>query len=176
MQFVPTTLAGAMVIEPKRIHDERGFFATTFCARTFAEHGLNPDLVQCNFSFNHKRGTLRGMHFQTGPHAQDKLVSCLRGAVYDVAIDLRPDSPTFRQWVGVELTSDNQKAFFVPAGFAHGFITLTDAAEVYYQMSTPYAPDHQGGVRWNDPAFAIAWPIEPVVINARDQDFPNFEG
>lgn len=176
MQFLPTKLAGATIIQLDRIPDERGYFATSFCADSFAKAGLNPALVQCNLSYNRRRGTLRGMHFQTGPHAQDKLVTCLRGRVYDVAIDLRPESATFKQWIGVELSADEHNALFVPAGFAHGFLTLSDDAEVFYQMSRLYSPDNQGGVRWDDPAFGIAWPAEVTVINARDRDFPNFEG
>ena len=144
MIFEETKLRGAFVIVPERIEDERGFFARTFCRREFEAHGLNPDLVQCNISFNKAKGTLRGMHYQIAPHAEAKLVRCTAGAIYDVVIDLRPESKTFRQWFGAELTAENRNMLYVPEGFAHGFQTLADESEVSYHHSAFFSPDHQG--------------------------------
>lgn len=175
MKFQPTPLAGAFLIEPERRDDERGWFARSWCAQEFEQHGLNPRLVQCNLSWNRQRGTLRGMHYQAAPWAEAKLVRCSRGAIFDVIIDLRPGSATFRQWFGAELNSDNRRALYVPEGFAHGFQTLVDDVEVFYQMSEFYHPEAAGGVRWNDPAFAIVWPeCEARLISAKDQSWPNF--
>lgn len=174
MNFIETTLRGAFVIEPYRIEDERGFFARTFCRREFEAHGLNSNLVQCSVSFNRKRSTLRGMHFQVAPHAETKLVRCTRGAIYDVIVDLRPDSRMFCRWFGIELSADNQLALYIPEGIAHGFQTLQDETEVFYQISESYSPECAGGVRWNDPAFAIQWPIANPVISARDQTHSEF--
>jgi dTDP-4-dehydrorhamnose 3,5-epimerase len=175
MFFHETRLSGAYVIEPERREDERGFFARTWCQREFTEHGLNPRLVQCNISFNRWRGTLRGMHFQTEPYAEAKLVRCTMGAIYDVIIDLRPDSPTYTAWVAVELTTENRTMLYIPEGFAHGFQTLTDDSEVFYQMAEFYQPAAAQGVRWDDPAFGIAWPAtEQRIISAKDQAFPDF--
>lgn len=176
MNFRETSLKGAFVVEPERFADERGFFAQSWSAREFAEHGLDPRAAECNISYNLKKGTLRGMHFQSAPYAQAKLVRCTRGSIYDVAIDLRPDSPTFRRWAGVELSADNRLMFFVPAGFAHGYQTLEDDTEVFYQVSEVYTPSHSGGVRWDDPAFGVTWPREVQVINERDDDYPDFNG
>jgi dTDP-4-dehydrorhamnose 3,5-epimerase len=175
MRFVPTRLAGAFVVEQERRVDERGFFARTWCARELAEHGLEPALSQCSVSFNQRRGTLRGLHYQAPPFAEVKIVSCTRGAVYDVAVDLRPDSPTFRASVGVELTPDNGRALYVPRGFAHGFYTLADATEVAYQISAPFVAEAARGVRWNDPFHRVDWPGPVEVIAPRDRDYPDVD-
>jgi dTDP-4-dehydrorhamnose 3,5-epimerase len=174
MIFTATTLNGAFLIEPERRQDERGFFARTWCEREFAAAGLQTEWVQCNISFNRQRGTLRGMHYQAAPYEEAKLVRCTMGAIYDVIIDLRADSPTFRQWLAVELTADNRHMLFIPQGFAHGFQTLTDETEVFYQMSQFYAPEYARGVRWDDSAFKIAWPADKRIISERDQSFPDF--
>ncbi len=176
MRFLETALQGAFIIELDKQEDERGFFARTWCQRAFIAHGLNPRLVQCNVSFNRRRGTLRGMHYQVAPYAEAKLVRCTRGAIYDVIIDLRPDSPTFTQWIAVELTADNHRMLYIPEQFAHGFQTLEDNTEVFYQMSEFYAPECARGVRWNDPAFAIAWPPAERIISERDRHYPDFLG
>jgi dTDP-4-dehydrorhamnose 3,5-epimerase len=174
MVFCETKLKGAFIIELQKLEDERGFFARSWCQREFEEHGLNPRLVQCNLSFNKLKGTLRGMHLQLPPHAEAKLVRCVRGSLYDVIIDLRPVSGTFLRWIASELTDANYRLLYVPEGCAHGFLTLEDCTEVAYQMSEFYAPDFAAGVRWNDPAFGVTWP-EPVrVISARDQSYPDF--
>ena len=165
---------GVVVIELERHEDERGFFARSFCADEFAAHGLSARVAQCNISFNRQRGTLRGLHFQRPPHAEAKLVRCTSGAIYDVAVDLRPASPTFCGHVGVEITARNRRMLYVPPGFAHGFQTLEDDSEVFYQMSEPFAAEAAGGVRWNDPAFAIAWPLDVQVISERDSSYPDF--
>jgi len=175
MIFIETKLAGAYIIKPELYQDERGFFARTWCQREFTQHSLNPHLVQCNISFNEKKGTLRGMHFQIPPYAEAKLVRCTMGAIYDVLIDLRPDSPTFREWVAVELTSQNRTMLYIPAGFAHGFQTLADQSEVFYQMSEFYHPESACGVRWNDIAFRIEWPISNMVISPKDIAYPDFQ-
>jgi dTDP-4-dehydrorhamnose 3,5-epimerase len=160
MIFIETKLKGAFVIEPERLEDKRGFFCRAWCKREFEAHGLNPNLVQCNISFNKKRGTLRGMHHQVPPHEEAKLVRCTMGAIYDVIIDLRPNSPTFKEWFSLELTDRNRKMIYIPEGVSHGFMTLDDNTEVFYQMSEFYAPECARGVRWNDPAFDIVWPGE----------------
>ena len=174
MIFQPTGLAGAYVIAIERLSDARGFFARSFCAREFEDHGLNPSLAQCNISYNRHAGTLRGMHFQASPFEEAKLVRCTRGAIHDVIIDLRPDSPTFMQHVGVQLTPDARNMLYVPEGFAHGFLTLEDHTEVFYQMSEFYVPGAARGFRWDDPAFAIDWPAPVSVISARDAAYPDF--
>jgi dTDP-4-dehydrorhamnose 3,5-epimerase len=174
MIFTETTLTGAFLIEPERLTDERGFFARTWCQQEFAAIGLDPQWVQCNISFNERRGTLRGMHYQAAPYAETKLVRCTMGAIYDVIIDLRPDSATFRQWLAVELTADNRLMLFIPEGFAHGFQTLTDGTEVFYLMSQVYAPEYARGVRWDDSAFKVSWPAEKRVISERDRSFADF--
>jgi dTDP-4-dehydrorhamnose 3,5-epimerase len=174
MIFTETTLKGAFVIEPERRHDERGFFARTWCQREFAAEGILPAWVQCNISFSRQRGTLRGMHFQAPPYEEAKLVRCTMGAIYDVIIDLRAKSPTFRQWLAVELTADNRRMLFIPQGFAHGFQTLAHDTEVFYQMSQFYAPEYARGVRWDDPAFRVSWPAEKRIISERDRGFPDF--
>jgi len=175
MRFIPTHLAGAYLIEPETVSDERGFFARTWCRNEFAGKGLNPNLVQCNISYNKARGSARGMHYQKVPHAETKLVKCTQGAVYDVIIDLRSGAKTFTQWFGVELTAENRKALYVPEGFAHGFITLKDDTEVSYQMSEFFHAECAAGVRWDDPVFAIQWPIDVKVISERDQNYPDFK-
>jgi len=174
--FLETGLAGALLIEPERQEDARGFFARTWCQREFTDHGLNARLVQCNVSFNKKRGTLRGMHYQVAPHEEAKLVRCTRGSLYDVMIDLRPASPTFKKHVGVVLTDQSRKMLYVPEGCAHGFQTLEDETEVFYQMSEFYAPDCARGLRWDDPAFGIRWPLEERTMSERDRSYPDFRG
>jgi dTDP-4-dehydrorhamnose 3,5-epimerase len=174
MIFIETRLKDAYIIELERLEDERGFFARSWCQSEFEEHGLNPHLVQCNISYNNKKGTLRGMHFQAAPRGEAKLVRCTRGAIYDVIIDLRPKSPTFKHYAGVELTSEARNALYVPEGLAHGFLTLMDDTEVFYQMSEFYAPGYARGVRWNDPAFAIDWLAPVRVISERDASYPDF--
>lgn len=177
MRFEKTPLPGAWVIELEPIGDERGWFARTFDAAEFLQRGMNPAVVQCNASFNARRGTLRGMHYQAEPHGESKLVRCVRGAIFDVAVDLRAGSPTFRSWHGVELTAENRLAFYIPAGLAHGFQTLSDDAEVLYQMGDPYVPDAARGVRFDDPALAIDWPAPDGerTVSERDRSFPDFE-
>lgn len=174
MIFTETKLQGAFLIEPKKFEDERGFFSTSWSAREMQEHGISPRLADCNISFNLRKGTLRGMHFQREPRAQAKLVRCTRGGIYDVAIDLRPDSPTFKQWAGAELTADNHLMLYIPEGFAHGFLTLEDKTEVFYMVSEIYAPELADGVRWDDPAFGVEWPGEVKVINERDANYTDF--
>jgi dTDP-4-dehydrorhamnose 3,5-epimerase len=175
MKFTETPLGNAFVIDPERFEDERGFFAQSWSQREFAERGLNGNIVECNISFNIKKGTLRGLHFQDAPHAQAKLVRCTSGKIYDVIVDLRETSPTFKHWFGVELTADNRRLLYVPEGFAHGFQTLQASSEVFYQMSDYYAPESAGGVRWDDPAFGIEWPsVSERIINVRDQQYPDF--
>lgn len=175
MNFLPTRLPGVFEIHLEPRHDERGFFARSWCRREFEEHGLNPEVVQCNVSFNEKMGTLRGIHYQAEPHPECKLVRCTTGAIFDVVVDLRPDSPAFRQWVGVELTASNRRALYVPPGCGHGLITLEDRTEIFYQMSEFFYPDLSRGVRWNDPTLAIEWPFEPQVISERDRLYPDFD-
>jgi dTDP-4-dehydrorhamnose 3,5-epimerase len=172
--FLETKLPGVRVIEPERCEDERGFFARTYCQKEFAAQGVPTELAQCNLSFNRKRGTLRGMHFQTPPREEAKLVRCTMGALYDVVLDLRPDSPTYTQWISVELTAENRRMLFIPKGCAHGFQTLEDNTEVFYQMSAFYAPSCAAGIRWNDPVFQIDWPLPNPILSARDAGFPDF--
>ena len=172
MIFTPTGLEGAYLIEPERLDDERGYFARTWCAREFAQHGLDTNLVQCGVAHNRHRGTLRGMHYQRPPHEECKLVRCTRGAVYDVIVDLRPESSTRGCWKGFELSVDNGNMLYVPGGFAHGYLTLADATDVFYQMSAFHHAESEAGMRWDDPAFAIQWPMDtPAVISQRDRDF-----
>lgn len=174
MIFRETELKGAFIIEPQRNEDERGFFARTWCQQEFIAHGLNPRVVQCNVSFNRHRGTMRGMHFQEAPYAEARLVLCTQGAIYDVIIDLRRESSTFARWVAVNLTAEECNMIYVPEGFAHGFLTLLDDTEVFYQMSEFYHPDSVRGVRWDDPKFQIQWPLVPTVISNRDHSYPNY--
>jgi len=171
MIFSPTKISGAVVIRPERIEDERGFFARTYSVEEFRDHGLDPAVAQRSLSFNRRKGTLRGLHFQTAPHEENKLVSCSRGAIYDVIVDLRADSPTYRQWVAVTLSADGLEALFIPKGCAHGFITLEDETTVRYDISALYAPSFARGVRFDDPAFGVEWPFPPVVVNPRDLAF-----
>lgn len=175
MNFKETKLSGAFIVEARLLEDERGFFARSWSRGEFEERGLDARLVECNISFNRRRGTLRGMHFQAAPHAQAKLVRCTMGAIHDVIVDLRPESPTFRQWVGLELSAENRRMLFVPEGLAHGFQTMEDDSEVFYQMSDHYAPETGRGVRWDDPAFAIEWPeVSERIMNERDRQYPDF--
>ena len=176
MKITETRLKGAYVIEPELIEDERGFFARSWSQRQVEELGLRSSIVESSISFNRTKGTLRGMHYQAAPHAEAKLVRCTAGAIYDCIIDLRPFSPTFKQWVAVELTARNRLVLYVPEEFAHGFLTLEDGSEVFYEMSEFHAPASARGVRWDDPAFKISWP-EPVrVINERDRTYEDFAG
>ncbi len=175
MKFIETKLRGAYIIDLERQEDERGFFARTFCQKEFEAHGLNPTFVQCSISYNKHTGTLRGMHYQVAPMAESKLVRCTRGAIYDVIIDLRPDSSTYCQWVAVELGGDNYRMLYIPEFLAHGFQTLEDDTEVFYQMSQFYEPEYAQGVRWDDPAFGIEWPISNPTLSEKDISFKVFE-
>ena len=174
MVITETKLKGAFVIELDRFEDARGFFARAWSDHEFAAAGLTASFVETNLAFNNKKGTLRGMHYQLPPYEQVKLVRCTRGSIYDVIIDLRRDSPTFKQWFPVEMSADNLRMLYVPGEFAHGYLTLEDNTEVAYQTSSYYAPEHGRGVRWNDPAFNISWPADPLVINDRDQAYEDF--
>lgn len=175
MIFAETRLKGAFIIEPERLEDERGFFARTFCQKEFAAHGLRTRFVQCSISFNKKKGTLRGMHYQVVPHEEAKLVRCTMGAIYDVIIDLRREAPTFRQWVGVELTAHNHRMLYVPEGMAHGFQTLEDDTEVFYEITEPYHPECAAGVRWDDDAFGISWPLAVSILSDKDRTYTDFD-
>ncbi|MBI4002694.1 MAG: dTDP-4-dehydrorhamnose 3,5-epimerase [Nitrospira defluvii] len=175
MIFRATDLAGAYVVDLERSEDERGFFARTFCAREFQTHGLKAHFVQCSTSFNKTKGTLRGMHYQAAPHEEAKLVRCTMGSIFDVIIDLCPQSPTFTQHFAVELSAANRRMLYIPEGFAHGFQTLEDNTEVFYQMSEFFVPDCARGIRWNDQAFDIRWPDDVRTISMRDQQYPNFK-
>ena len=174
MVFKETELKGAYIIEVEPIEDERGFFARSFCVKEFEKCGLNPYIAQCNISYSEKKGTLRGMHYQVAPHQEAKSVRCTMGAIYDVIIDLRPDSPTFKQWIEVQLTKENRRILYIPEGFAHGFQTLEDQTEVFYQMSEFHYPECARGVRWNDPAFGIFWPGDIQIISIGDQQYIDF--
>ena len=174
MIFTETKLKGAFLIDIKRLEDERGFFGRSWCKREFEEHGLNPNVAQENVSFNKTKGTLRGMHFQVPPFAEAKTIRCTSGALYDVIVDIRPESPTYKQWIGVELSSDSFRMIYVPEGFAHGFITLADNTAVHYVMAEFYKPGSEGAFRYNDPIFNIVWPMAPVVISDRDKTHPFF--
>ena len=173
MTFISTDIDGVVVVQPELHTDERGFFARTFCAREFEAAGLRPVVAQTNVSFNERAGTLRGLHFQRPPAAESKLVRCTRGRVYDVAVDLRPASPTYLRHVGVVLDADERNALYVPEGCAHGYLTLEDGCEVAYQVSEFYTPGVEGGLRWNDPALAIAWPADVQVISEKDASWPD---
>jgi dTDP-4-dehydrorhamnose 3,5-epimerase len=172
LKFLPTPLTGAYLIELELLEDERGFFARSFCQSEFRAHGLDPVVAQCNVSFNRKRGTLRGLHYQAEPHVEAKLVRCTRGAVWDVIVDLRKGSLTVRQWHAAELTADNRRALYIPAGFAHGFQTLADDSEVLYQMSEFYHPESARGILWDDPALQINWPLSNPTVSERDRSYP----
>jgi len=174
MTFHATKLAGVFEIRLEPNHDERGFFARTWCQREFEQHGLNPRIVQCSVSLSLRKGTLRGLHYQAAPCLETKLVRCTKGAIYDVVVDLRPDSKTFRGWVGVILTAADRNMLYVPENCAHGFLTLEDETEVFYQMSEFYEPDSSRGVRWDDPAFQVTWPVPIQIISERDRSYPDF--
>jgi len=174
MRFNRASLPGVWTIELEMLGDERGWFARTFDVEEFRAHGLDPAVVQCNASFNASRGTLRGMHYQADPHGEPKLVRCTRGAIFDVAVDLRPDSPAYCRWFGVELSGENAMMLYIPPGLAHGFQTLSDDCEVLYQMGHEYLPEHQMGVRWDDPAFCIDWPEAVALISEKDGSYPDF--
>jgi len=176
MVITETKLKGAFVIDLAPFEDVRGFFARSWSEREFEAFGINGRFVESNVSFNKKKGTLRGMHFQLPPYEQTKLVRCTRGSIYDVIIDMRSDSPTFKQWVAVELSAENHRTLYVPGAFAHGFQTLEDNTEIFYQVSSYYAADHASGVRWNDPAFNITWPSNDLVMIPRDRDYADFAG
>jgi dTDP-4-dehydrorhamnose 3,5-epimerase len=174
MIFKETPLPGAYVLAIERREDVRGFFARTWDPDEFTAHGLNPHVAQCSISFNLKCGTLRGMHYQAPPHAEAKLVRCTAGAIFDAIIDLRPDSPTYTRWFGITLSAENYQMLYVPEGFAHGFQTLMDSTEVFYQISAFYAPEAGRGVRWDDPTFGITWPPAERTITERDATYPDF--
>jgi dTDP-4-dehydrorhamnose 3,5-epimerase len=174
--FAAASLSGAFILEPERLEDPRGFFARMWCALEFEARGLNSRLVQCSLSFNKRKGTLRGLHYQVAPSAETKLIRCTMGAIYDVIVDLRPDSPTYKRHLGAVLTAENRKMLYVPEGCAHGFQTLADDTEVFYQMSEFYSPEHTRGVRWNDPVFGIPWPEDERTIIDRDRNYPDFSG
>jgi dTDP-4-dehydrorhamnose 3,5-epimerase len=174
MIFTQTGLPGAYSIDIERREDARGFFARSWCAQEFEAHALNPRMVQSNIGFSIKKGTLRGMHYQIAPDAEAKLVRCTAGAIYDVIVDLRPDSATHKQWVGLELSADNHRMLYVPEGFAHGYQTLVDNTEIYYQTSQFYAPASARGVRYDDPVFGIAWPLQVAVISDADAGWPDY--
>ncbi len=172
MLFEEMSLAGAYIITLQPKEDERGFFARSFCKQLFSEKGLHSDFVQCNVSYNHKKGTLRGLHYQQAPFGEVKIVTCHRGAIYDVIVDMRIDSPTYRKWIGVELTSHNHQSLYIPEGFAHGFQTLADETEVFYHMGNYYHPHAAQGIRWDDPALAINWPEEVQMMSQADKQYP----
>jgi dTDP-4-dehydrorhamnose 3,5-epimerase len=174
MTFEETELKGAFVVGLKKIEDNRGFFARAWCQKEFADAGLNANLVQINLAVSHKAGTLRGMHFQEAPHAEAKLIRCTRGRIFDVMIDLRPESPTHRKWFGLELSAQNHQMLYIPAGFAHGYETLTDDAEMLYQTSEFFASASARGVRYDDPAFGISWPLPVSVISEADRKWPDY--
>lgn len=175
--FKETKLKGAFLIEPEKFEDQRGFFARSFSQKEFLEHGLRAEFVEAGISFNLRKHTVRGMHFQAPPNAQAKLVRCTRGAIYDAMIDLRPDSPTYKHWFASELSAQNRLMLYIPEGCAHGFQSLEDETEVFYQLSAGYTPASERGVRWNDPVFGISWPAtDRVIINERDRTYPDFKG
>jgi dTDP-4-dehydrorhamnose 3,5-epimerase len=172
MRFTETKLAGVFIVDIEAVDDERGFFARSWCAREFAAHGLNSDLVQCNISYNRFAGTLRGMHYQRAPHEEVKLVRCIRGRAWDVVVDLRPESPSCRQWTSIELSADNHRMVYIPAGVAHGFQTLAPDTELFYQMGSFYEPAAAAGVRWDDPVLGVDWPLRDPIVSDRDRAFP----
>ena len=174
MNFQTVSLVGAYLIDLDPVADDRGFFARAWCEREFAEHELDPRVRQCNLSFNHSKGTLRGMHYQIEPYQETKFVRCIRGGIYDVIIDLRPTSATYLRWFGVELTATNRRLLYVPKGFAHGYQTLEDDSEVFYQVSEFYQPGSEGGIRWDDPTFGIDWPLGVTLISDKDRSLPDF--
>ncbi len=171
----PTTVSGVFVITPELLTDERGGLARTYCAQEFSAHGLEPQVAQCTVSVNPSAGTLRGMHYQAEPYGEAKLVRCTMGAIYDVAVDLRPESPTYCRWAAAELTAENRRSMYIPRGVAHGFLTLVDTSEVFYQMSVAHRQGASAGVRWDDPTFGIAWPSAPRLISDRDAAYPTYQ-
>jgi dTDP-4-dehydrorhamnose 3,5-epimerase len=176
MDFATTDLAGVWIVTPPTFEDDRGSFSVTWRPEPFAERGLDIRIAQASTVVTRKRGSIRGLHYQADPFAETKTVRVVRGAIFDVAVDLRPDSPTYLKWVGSELSADNRQMMYIPAGFAHGYQTLADDTEVFYLVSAPYSPPHQRGARWNDPAFGIAWPLgAPSQIHERDAAYPDFE-
>ena len=175
MIFTETKLKGAFIIDVKRHEDERGFFGRVWCKNEYEEHGLNPNVVQANISYNKLKGTLRGMHFQKAPYGEGKTVRCVSGAIYDVIVDIRPDSATFKQWISVELTGESYKMLYIPEGFAHGFITLKDHTSVHYMGTAFHTPGAEAGIKFDDPAFNIDWPMKVAVISQKDQNHPAFE-
>lgn len=175
MIFTESPIKGAYVIDLERFADERGFFARTWCQREFKAHGLDTSIAQCSISYNQKIGTLRGMHYQAAPHGERKLVRCTAGIIYDVIVDLRPESETFCDWFAVELSADNRRMLYIPEDLAHGFLTLADNTEVFYQISEYYVPESARGVRWNDPAFSISWPMSPRIMSQRDSSYADFK-
>jgi len=172
MKFVETKLKGSFTIEMEKLEDERGFFARIWDQKKFAEIGLNPKLSQLSVSFNKKRGTLRGIHYQIAPYQETKLVRCNRGKIFDVIVDLRENSKTYRQWLGIEINSENNNMLYIPEGFAHGFQTLEDSTEVFYQISQEYMPEYERGKLWNDPIFNISWPIKSPIMSDKDKQWP----
>jgi dTDP-4-dehydrorhamnose 3,5-epimerase len=172
MIFTESPLPGAYLVDLELLSDERGFFARSYCADEFASRDLGAPLQQCSVSYNARKGTLRGLHYQAAPHEEHKLVRCTAGAIFDVIVDIRPQSEHYRRWFGTELSARNRRALFIPPGFAHGFLTLSDEAEVYYMISVAHSPGHANGYRWSDPAFGIQWPFSPSVISARDAAYP----
>lgn len=175
MRFTETPLAGAWIIDPEPFSDSRGLFARTWCREEFGRHGMDTRIAQSSLSFNLKRGTLRGMHYQVAPFAEVKLVRCVRGSFFDVIVDLRPDSPTRLEHFGIELTAENRRALYIPEGFAHGFQTLEDATEIAYQMSEFYSPEHGRGIRWNDPSIGIEWPVADPIMSERDASYTDLD-
>ena len=175
MRFIATDINGVDLIELEKHSDDRGFFARSFCTEELAANGHDFEVVQANLSFNHHAGTLRGMHYQVAPVGDPKIVRCISGTIFDVVIDLRPSSPTYCKWVGAELSATNRNSLIIPAGCAHGFLTLEPDTEVLYLMGAPFVPDLASGVRWNDPTFGISWPEKPAIINDRDANYPDYE-
>ena len=177
MIFTEAKLPGAFVLELEKREDERGFFARAWCQREFEAHGLRSQPVQANIALSKKRGTLRGLHYQVAPYEEAKLMRCIRGAIYDVIVDLRPASPTYKQWFGIELSAENHKMLYIPEGFGHGYQALVDDSEVFYQVSQFYTPGAEQGIRWNDPAFGIEWPIsENPILSEKDKNWPDYSG
>ena len=175
MIFQKTKLKDAYIIEKKKITDSRGFFARAFCENEFANQGIKFNVVQTNTSYSHGKHTLRGLHYQEKPYQEAKLIKCTKGTIFDVIVDMRPDSPTYKGWLGVELSEENRKMLYVPEGFAHGFLTLENDTEVYYPVSQFYTPGAEKGIRWDDPAFDIKWPVEPKIVSEKDQNWPLYD-
>ena len=175
MIFNETKLKDAFIIDLEKHQDDRGFFARAYCEKEFRDHGIESAVVQANVSYNKYKHTMRGMHYQTEPYGEAKLVRCTKGAIYDVIIDVRKKSPTYKEWIGVELSEDNYRMLYVPEGFAHGFITLHDETEITYQVSEFYTPGAEKGIRWDDPEFDIDWPAEPAVISGKDENWPDYK-